>query len=105
MKPKPIPLVLVDLTPNLSPEIVARLQKSVCKTRYERPRKGRMLLRWIWQQPMIRYLQRIFPEAWFYRGGNHLAVHASPPPPTLTQPARLSGEAGQCLFRIVVKGK
>lgn len=57
-----------------------------------------------WRGYYAKLAQKFFPNAWVYRGGRHIAVHASPP----AEPRRISrhqvapgGEAGRCLFRII----
>ena len=56
-----------------------------------------------WRAYYQKFLQRQFPNAWIYRGGRHLAVHASPPAPARHSPLapHHSPEAGRCLFRII----
>lgn len=46
-------------------------------------------------------LQKLFPDAWIYTGGHHIAVHASPPSNPKATWGEPGGQAGSCLFRII----
>lgn len=104
---KTLSLVIDDVDAELCPDLLARLQAVVRRVRLT---EGGYLVRrfgpddWPghdWRHFYERLMAKLFPHAWIYRGGHHLAVHASPPP----EPERCWGEpggsAGRCLFRIL----
>ena len=92
-------LVITDLVPTLDARMAAKVQamcRNVRVTRDGYLRRGKRRDQWPaddWRAPYRRALKHVFPNAWIYRGGHHLAVHASPPP-------AFAPEAGPCLFRI-----
>ncbi len=94
-------LAVVDLEPTLNRDIVTVLD-SVAASPRERV-KG-LRLRHDWRAVACRYLSRKFPGFWIYRGGRHIAVHASPPKPErhdLKIGEQQDNEAGRCLARII----
>jgi hypothetical protein len=54
-----------------------------------------------WRPIYKKWFQRIFPHAWIYTGGRHLAVHASPPANPNHHRNEPDGEAGRLLFRVI----
>lgn len=94
-------LAVTDLDPALNADMVAVFE-TVARSPRERTRGLRVLHDW--RDVAVRYLRRKFPHFWIYRGGRHIAVHASPPEPVRHRlkigesPWR---EAGRCLARII----
>ena len=94
-------LLLVDLYPALNGRLVERARK-ICRAKRQRCRGGRVLHDW--RDTARRYLIKIFPNAWIYTGGSHVAVHASAPERIRcdrTGRQVNNGEAGACLFRVI----
>jgi hypothetical protein len=93
-------LHLTDVNPVLAADVVDRARPVVKIKRLAMPRRVRRSdgsaftgVR-TWQEVAQRVLVKQFPKAWIYRGGRHVAVHAS-------APDRKTNEAGACLFRII----
>lgn len=95
-------LAVVDLEPTLGPELVAIFDYIASSPR---SRSTNLRVFWDWRRCACRYLRRKLPQFWIYRGGSHIAIHASPPRPInldrLGQPKPGHHEAGRCLARIV----
>ena len=95
-------LHLTDVSARLDPALLKRA-RLVCRARRKRCRDGRVLR--TWQQTAGRYLLRLFPKAWIYRGGRHVAVHAFGPrsgrPDRYGRRPDWDGQAGPCLFRVI----
>lgn len=57
-----------------------------------------------WRDIFARFLRRTLPKDWWvYKGGHHIAVHASAPRGNYISCGvqKFDPEAGECLFRIV----
>ena len=101
-------LVITDLIPTLDARLAAQVQAMCRNVRITQAgflRRGprRQADQWPgpdWRHYYQRTLKRLFPNGWIYRGGHHLAVHASPPPDRRRSWQEPPGVAGQCLFRI-----
>jgi len=102
-------LVIEDLDPDLGAPIVALFQRAAGSPRQKSgmvfmPRLGRKvgpLLIYDWRDVARRYLRRHLPKhCWIYRGGRHLAIHASAPAHGRRWMDTPGGEAGKCLARI-----
>jgi hypothetical protein len=94
-------LALVDLEPTLGPELVAAFETVAASPR---ERVQGLRIRHDWRDVGVRFLQKKFPKLWIYRGGRHLAIHASPPPVerhNLKLGERQDLSAGRCLARII----
>ena len=103
-------LVIEDLDPDLGAPLVALFQrvagsprqKPFVFTRDAKPRFGaRPRFGYDWRDVACRYLRRYLPkngQCWIYRGGRHIAIHASPPHGG--RQWMQGGEAGKCLARI-----
>lgn len=99
-KPK---LAVVDLDPHLNSEICAAFEKVAASAR---ERVVGVMLVYDWRDVAVRYLRRRFPQFWIYRGGRHIAIHASPPPEARGgRTGRDDHEAGRCLARITEAGR
>lgn len=101
MKAKTPFLRLVDVQEPMDDTLRRKLQ-AVADNPRERVRG--LLLVWDWRDVAVRHLRRRFPQFWIYRGGRHIAIHASPPPePYWTERGgRVErAEAGACLARII----
>lgn len=94
MKPKPLSLAVVDLHDGLGPELVNAFKRCAASPRQRVRKDNPLLWRYDWRAFAVRYLRRVLPNAWIYRGGRHLAIHASPP-------RHREAEAGACLARII----
>lgn len=103
---KTLSLVIDDVDAELCPDLLAKMQAAVRRVRLT---EGGYLVRgqraddWPgkdWRHFYEKLLAKVFPHAWIYRGGHHIAVHASPPTPgkCWSEPG---GEAGRCLFRVL----
>lgn len=94
-------LALADYSGGLDERIMRRVERAVRLVPLEVPDKKRAgLIRADWRDLLPRFLQRVFPHAWIYRGGHHIAIHASPPRPS-HNPKLHQPEAGACLFRVI----
>lgn len=108
-------LVIDDIQPDLDPAIVRRIQAATRRVRLDtegffrkggnpcKPGNPRTSVKGTedWRYSYARMMKRIFPNAWIYRGGHHLAIHASPPPNRQARRWEDGGcEAGRCLMRI-----
>jgi hypothetical protein len=103
-------LLITDVVETLDSATVRRLELSVAHVRISE--SGELLKPKSeapfgdWRCAYQKWALRLFPNAWVYRGGHHIAVHASPPKDRskcwqLAQPGDHHGQAGHCLFRIV----
>jgi hypothetical protein len=104
---KPPALVVTDLDPTLGPPLANLFHRCATNPREKIgevfiPRLARKvgpLFIYDWRKFAFRYLRRYLPRhCWIYRGGRHLAIHASPPRGGKTW--MQGGEAGKCLARI-----
>lgn len=89
---------IADLSPQIAPDIEAKV-RAVAAASSVAFQAGTN-----WSPAAIQALRDIFPKGWIYRGGSHLAQHASPP--SAPRRARLGiaapgGEAGYCILRMV----
>ena len=87
---------MADVDDQLAPELIQKIQRAVSGVKISEdgwiaPNQKRGFIDW--RSTYVRHCQRQFPEAWVYRGGHHVAVHASAPAP--------DGQAGRVLFRII----
>lgn len=104
---KTLSLVIDDVDAELCPDLLAKMQAAVRRVRTTEggwiiakgrsEKHGPMDWRFIYE----RFLQRQFPQAWIYRGGHHVTVHASPPAEPKQFGRGPQGEAGRVLFRII----
>lgn len=94
-------LVIVDCRSSLDAQLMARIAKAAALCPLQVPDKQNPFrIRADWRDLLPRFVSRMFPHAWIYRGGRHIAVHASPP--RKDEFGRVQDpEAGVCLFRIV----
>lgn len=101
-------LQIVDYDGRLDARMMARIERAVAKVPLavaDHKRPG--CLRADWRDMLRKFVPQVFKQAWVYRGGSHLAIHASAP--EKVKPARWSvdaqpsdwSEAGRCLFRII----
>lgn len=104
---KQLSLAVVDVDADLAAPLVRKLQAACRNVRLTNTGyfiRGRRRDDWPgydWRRYYAKLLDRLFPSGWVYRGGHHLAVHASPPAqPRLCRPAP-GAEAGRRLFAIV----
>ena len=101
-------LGISDLPYSLDTAKMARIERAVrlCPlTVADRTRPG--FTRADWRDLMRKVVIRLFPHAYIYAGGSHIAVHATPPfVSSINRYGRpqhpdLDGQAGICLFRII----
>jgi hypothetical protein len=96
---KPPALVVTDLDPALGPPLANLFRRCAANPRQHLKLLGHLYITSDWRTFAIRYLRRYLPRhCWIYRGGRHLAIHASPPQGGKTW--MQGGEAGKCLARI-----
>ena len=101
-------LTMADVDPVLSAALVRQVQAACRNVRLTRSgylRRGQQRRDdWPahdWRHYYAQFLRKLFPHAWVYQGGHHLAVHAYPPAaPRLCRPAP-GAQAGRRLFAIV----
>lgn len=105
---KTLSLFVTDVDPALDPFLIKKLEAMVRNVRlteggwFRRGKKRRD--DWPahdWRHFYLKTMAKLFPQGWIYRGGHHLAVHASAPPEPKRCRPEPGAEAGRCLFRII----
>ena len=90
-----ISIMLADLDRELTQDIVSRvLQIAAAATANANAKRD-------WRPDAEKALAQVFPNGWTYRGGSHVALHASPPKDPRRGMAQDEGRAGQRLLMLV----
>ena len=97
---------MTDIDPVLDARLIGKIQAACRNVKLSRSGyfvRGKRRDNWPandWRSYYEKLMRKLFPNGWVYRGGHHVAVHASPPAQPKRSWSEPDGRAGRLLFII-----